>query len=219
MVPPGLPRPDGPITTVARATGAPATRARATGAKTSAGENLVKRLLLLRHAKSAWDQPDLPDAERPLSKRGHRSAPLIGRFMKKAGFLPDLVLRSTAERVAQTWQHIAATWPHHLSPIALPALYMATPREILATLRAHGGNSDSVLVIGHNPGLGDLATWLTAEGDADAITRMRGKFPTASLAVIDLPIENWQDLADTTVDAWGGRLVRFVTPRDLDPTD
>lgn len=180
---------------------------------------MVKRLLLLRHAKSAWDNPDLADSARPLSKRGQRTAPLMGRFMKHGGCLPDLVLCSSAERAIETWKLVAGAWHHPPRHIELPALYMATPREILATLQKYGGDSESVLIIGHNPGLGDLAAWLVADGDAQAIARMRSKFPTAGLAVIDLPIDSWQDLADTTVDTWNGRLIRFATPRDLSPDD
>jgi phosphohistidine phosphatase len=177
----------------------------------------LKRLMLLRHAKSAWDEPDLPDAERPLAKRGLKSAPLVGRLMLAEHLIPDLVLCSTARRARQTWELISAAWPHQPRQQQLSGLYMATPRQILAILRDYGGDADAVLVIGHNPGIGDLAAWLVNQGDATDIRRMREKFATAALAVIDLPLEGWHDFRDTSVSTWNGHLTRFVVPHDLAP--
>ncbi|MFC5416409.1 SixA phosphatase family protein [Dongia soli] len=171
--------------------------------------------MLLRHAKSARDQPDLPDAERPLAKRGIKAAPLVGRYIMAEGLIPDLVLCSAAVRAKQTWDLVSAAWPHQPRRQQLASLYMATPREMLSTAREYGGDTDSILIVGHNPGIGDLATWLVNQGDAGEITRMQRKFSTAALAVIDLPIESWRDFRDTTVSAWNGQLVRFVVPQDL----
>lgn len=176
----------------------------------------VKRLILLRHAKSSWDRPDLPDAARPLSKRGERTAPLIGQLMAREGLVPDRILCSTARRAVQTAKRVVHAFPGESEIEEVDSLYMATPREILSVLGDHGGHENSILVIGHNPGLGDLAAWLVSEGDTRETRRLKDKFPTAALAVIDLPIENWHDLADTVVDSWGGRLVRFAVPRDLE---
>lgn len=179
----------------------------------------MKRLILLRHAKSSWDRADLPDAARPLSKRGERTAPLIGAFIQRADLLPDLVLCSTARRALQTAKRAMDSWRREPHFEELDDLYMATPREILTVLSDHGGHEASILVIGHNPGLGDLAAWLVNDGDSRDIRRLKDKFPTAALAVIDLPIEKWQDLADTAVDNWGGKLTHYVTPRDLEPEE
>jgi len=176
----------------------------------------VKRLILLRHAKSSWDRPDLPDAARPLSKRGERTAPLIGQLIVREGLIPDRILCSTARRAIQTAKRVVDAFPREPEIEEVETLYMATPREILTVLSDHGGHDGSILVIGHNPGLGDLAAWLVNEGEARDVRRLKDKFPTAALAVIDLPIENWHDLADTAVDTWSGRLVRFAVPRDLD---
>ncbi|TXH36214.1 MAG: histidine phosphatase family protein [Rhodospirillaceae bacterium] len=177
----------------------------------------MKRLMLLRHAKSAWDQPDLSDAERPLAKRGIKAAPLIGRYIMAEGLIPDLVLCSAAVRAKQTWDLVSATWPHQPRRQQLASLYMATPRDMLSTAREYGGDSDCILIVGHNPGIGDLAAWLVNQGDDAEIRKMREKFSTAALAVIDLPIESWRDFHDTTVSAWNGQLVRFVVPHDLAP--
>lgn len=182
-------------------------------------DNDVKRLLLLRHAKSSWDQPDIADAERPLSKRGERSAPLMGQMMAREGFQPDLILCSSAKRTLQTAQRVVAALGSDLAIEELDDLYMATPREILVTIAENAGTAGNVLVIGHNPGLGDLATWLTSDGDSRDLEKLRDKFPTAALAVIDLPIDQWRDFGDTAVDNWSGHLVRFATPREFETED
>jgi phosphohistidine phosphatase len=174
----------------------------------------VKRLILLRHAKSSWDNADLSDSARPLSKRGERTAPLMGRVMAREGYIPDRILCSTAKRAVETGKLVIAALTRKPDYQELEELYMATPREILATIGEQAGNADSILVIGHNPGLGDLATWLVNEGKARDISRLKEKFPTAGLAVIDLPVDNWRDLSDSAVRNWGGRLIRFATPRD-----
>jgi phosphohistidine phosphatase len=179
----------------------------------------VKRLILLRHAKSSWDDVELPDAARPLSKRGKRIAPLMGQLLAKEGFMPDLILCSTAKRTVQTMKRIldaCGAQPRHE---VMDELYMATPREILAAVFEHANHADKVLVIGHNPGLGDLAAWMVNDGDPGAIKRLKEKFPTAAFAVIDLPIDNWRDVDDSQTGNWNGRLVRFATPGDLADND
>jgi phosphohistidine phosphatase len=175
----------------------------------------LKRLLLLRHAKSAWDNAELPDAARPLSKRGKRTAPLIGQFIAKEGFTPDLILSSSAKRATQTMKRVREAFGEQAKHATLDELYMATPREILTTICDQAGDANTVLVIGHNPGLGDLAAWMVSDGDTADMRRLKEKFPTAALAVIDLPIDHWRDVDDTATNNWNGRLARFVTPRDL----
>lgn len=174
----------------------------------------MKRLILLRHAKSSWDQPDLSDAERPLSKRGEHSAPLMGQLLAGEGYLPERILCSTAKRAVQTAQYVLDAFGRKPDYQELDDLYMATPRDILMTIADHAGATQTILVIGHNPGLGDLATWLVNDGKAKDIARLQDKFPTAAWAVIDLPIDDWRDLSDSKTINWSGRLVRFATPRD-----
>lgn len=176
----------------------------------------MKRLILLRHAKSSWDDSNLPDAARPLSKRGERSAPQIGQLMAREGYFPDRVLCSTAKRATQTMKCIVPAFNREIEPVVLDELYMATPREILTTIVEHGGHAGCILVIGHNPGLGDLAAWMLNDGSSKAVAKLKEKFPTAAFAVIDLPIDDWRDLDDTAIDNWSGRLIRFATPRDLE---
>lgn len=179
----------------------------------------MKRLILLRHAKSSWDDSNLPDAARPLSKRGERSAPRIGQLMAKEGYTPDIILCSVAKRAVQTMTHVLPAFGREVTHIVLDELYMATPREILTTIVEHAGHADCILVIGHNPGLGDLAAWMVHDGSSKAVTQLKEKFPTAAFAVIDLPIDDWRELDDTGIDNWSGRLIRFATPRDLQETD
>lgn len=136
--------------------------------------------------------------------------------MAGKGYRPDLVLCSTAKRAAQTATAVLDAFEPKPKYKELGELYMATPRDILATVTEQGGNTESILVIGHNPGLGDLAAWLINDGDAGEISRLKDKFPTAAFAVIDLPIEHWRELGDTAVNTWNGRLVRFITPREID---
>jgi phosphohistidine phosphatase len=174
----------------------------------------VKRLILLRHAKSSWDQPELPDTERPLSKRGELSAPLMGQLIAREGYVPTCILCSSAKRAVQTGQYILDAFSEKPDYRELDELYMATPREILVTIDEQAGDAQSILVIGHNPGLGDLADWLLADGKGKDIARLKDKFPTAAVAVIDLPIDSWHDLSDSTTVNWHGELVRFATPRD-----
>jgi phosphohistidine phosphatase len=176
----------------------------------------VRRLILLRHAKSSWDQPSLSDAERPLSKRGEHSAPLIGQLLASEGYVPERILCSTAKRAVQTAQYILDAFGRKPAYQELDELYMATPRDILMTVADNAGTAKTILVIGHNPGLDDLATWLINDSKAKDAARLRDKFPTAAAAVIDLPVDNWRDLSDSTTVNWSGRLIRFATPRDAD---
>ncbi len=135
--------------------------------------------------------------------------------MAREGFVPDLILCSTAKRSVQTMKRVLDACGGHPAHDTLDELYMATPREILTTVFARAGHADKVLVIGHNPGLGDLAAWMVNDGDPSAIKRLKEKFPTAAFAVIDLPIDNWCDVDDTETDNWNGRLIRFATPKEL----
>lgn len=176
----------------------------------------MKRLLLMRHAKSSWDHADLPDAARPLSKRGELTAPLMGQLMAREGYVPDRILSSTAKRAVQTSSLIIDAFAPKPDYGQLDELYMATPREILTVIGEQGGMANSILMVGHNPGLGDLATWLVNDGKPRDIKRLGEKFPTAALAIIDLPVDQWRDLSDSAIRNWSGHLIRYATPRDLE---
>ena len=178
-----------------------------------------RSLVLFRHAKSAW--PDVPDHDRPLAGRGIRAAPVMGRWLRDAGLVPDLVLCSTARRARETWQH-AQTGLAAAPPVTFDArVYEAAAADLLALIHEVPPTAGTLLVIGHNPGIGDLAVLLAAAtfgaagpgpgaaGPGD-LERMRAKFPTAAIAVL-AHAGTWPDLAPRRA-----RLTAFVTPRDLD---
>jgi phosphohistidine phosphatase len=147
------------------------------------------RLYLLRHAKSSWDEPGLADHDRPLAPRGRRAAKAMGRYLREQGIEPDLVLCSSATRARQTLKRLG------LADARIePDLYAADA----ATLRRFIPETASVMLIGHNPGLQDLALSLVRSGPR--LVELAAKFPTGALATIEL---------DT------GELIDFVRPRDL----
>jgi phosphohistidine phosphatase len=171
----------------------------------------MRRLFLLRHAKSSWDDPGLADLDRPLAPRGRRAAPLMAQLMVKRHWIPDLVLCSQAERVRETWQLMAPVLGGQIPCKTLRTIYPGAPSRLLMTLRRAPDDATTLLLIGHNPGLGALATSLCGTGPAKALERMRSKFPTAGLAVMDFDVEHWSEIA-----VGAGRLEAFVRPKDLD---
>jgi phosphohistidine phosphatase len=170
----------------------------------------MRTLLLMRHAKSSWDQPGLADVDRPLAPRGRKAAPLIARYLKKQRLIPDLVLCSHALRVRETWQLMTPVLGDALACKTLRSLYSAPPSRLLEPLRRVADEVRILMVIGHNPGLGALAAALAGAGPKKALERLRTKFPTAGLAVVTFEVERWAELAAGT-----GRLEDFVGPKDL----
>jgi phosphohistidine phosphatase len=178
-----------------------------------------RTLVLLRHAKSAW--PDVPDHERPLAPRGLRDAPVAGRWLREAVCVPDHVICSTARRACQTWQ-LAEAALGQLPPVMFESsVYAASAAGLLDLIHHAPSAARTVLVVGHDPALQDLALDLagvTPGADhgamedalsADALDRMRAKFPTAAIAVLDFT-GPWPRLGAGR--AW---LASFVTPREL----
>ena len=171
----------------------------------------MKRLYLLRHAKSDWADPDRIDADRPLSPRGRRAAPTLGRYMRRQGLIPALVLASTARRTEETWDLLSETLKSVVPVETSHKLYLASPARLLKTIRGVDDTVASVVIVGHNPGIQALALELAGSGDASARARIAEKYPTGGLAVFDFAVDHWADVA-----AGGGELERFVVPRDLD---
>lgn len=176
-----------------------------------------RTLLLLRHAKSAW--PDVPDHERPLARRGQRDAPLMGRWLRDAGYVPDRVVCSTARRAAQTWQLAQPALGSAPPAVFDDRVYDADAAQLLELIRRTAAPVRTLLVVGHDPALPGLARTLAetpaARAGAEeqavqaAADRMRAKFPTAAVAAFVLRGE-WDRLAPGTA-----RLACFVTPRQL----
>lgn len=169
-----------------------------------------RRLILLRHAKSAWPE-GVADEERPLAERGRKSAPVIGVYMAREKLIPDLALVSPARRAQETWELVRDALPKKVAERDAPDIYEVAAGNILEVIRTVKPGIRTLLMVGHNPGMEDLASLLVKDGDADAMGRMKEKFPTAGLAVIDFDVEGWGDIAPGN-----GYLERFVTPRSLD---
>lgn len=145
----------------------------------------MKTLLVLRHAKSSWDDPALDDHERPLNKRGKRDGPRMGDLMRDFGLMPDLVISSDAMRARLTAEAVAAAARYTGEILLDRRLYLASPADILSRLREVGGSARTVMIVGHNPGLEELVEHLTGEPQ---------DMPTAALAQIVLPIAHWRHL-------------------------
>lgn len=171
----------------------------------------MRRLILLRHAKSDWSAAGRPDHDRELALRGSDAAVKIGAYMARHALVPDLVLCSTAARSRRTWALVAEAFAVPPDVIYDDRLYEVGAKAILEVIRAARPQVHALAVIGHNPGLHDLAELLIASGDIETRQRLLQKFPTGGLAVIDFPIDEWQKL-----HANSGRLDRFVTPRSLE---
>lgn len=164
---------------------------------------------MLRHAKSSWDDPDLPDRLRPLAPRGVRAVGSMARHLRAAAVAPDLVLCSPARRAVQTWEGVAPGVPPDTAVEIDEAIYHADADELFVRLRDVRSRIRSVLLVGHNPGLQDLAVDLVGSGDVGLRERLLTKFPTGALATIDVP-GDWHDLT------WGAAsLLAFVVPREL----
>jgi phosphohistidine phosphatase len=173
----------------------------------------MRQLLLLRHAKSSWDDASMSDRDRPLNARGRRSAGVMRQAMRDLGLAPDVVLVSTARRTMET---LEALEPWEEMPLVEPmdSLYLATAPQLGAALHGVAETVRSVLVIGHNPGLHDfavsLAGPLTMASGSEAARRLAAGYPTGALAEF-VVAGSWWDLREG-----GGRLVRFLTPRMLE---
>jgi phosphohistidine phosphatase len=168
----------------------------------------MRRLMLLRHAKSDWSLPGQNDHERDLAPRGRKAAPLMGRYMADHGMLPDHAIVSTARRTRETWRLMADMLPK-IPPVEFEdRIYEASPRDILAAIADAPASARSLLVVGHNPGFHDTANLLIDSGDKRLRSSLTEKFPTGALAVIDLRIDDWAKIRPGS-----GRLENFVTPR------
>ncbi|WP_406328288.1 SixA phosphatase family protein [Streptomyces sp. NBC_00203] len=162
-----------------------------------AGAGPLRRLVVLRHAKSAWPT-GVPDHERPLAPRGRRDAPAAGRALAEADCLPDLALCSTAVRARQTWELAAEQWGTP-PPVRLDErLYGADVPELLDAVREVPDQVRTLLLIGHNPGLEELVLELAGDGLDDALDEVRTKFPTSAVAILAWHGGSWQELAPGT---------------------
>ncbi len=170
----------------------------------------MRRLMILRHAKTERAGPGERDRDRTLTKRGRADAPAIATYMTHNDLVPDLALVSPARRTQQTWELVAAVFPKSPRRLNEDRLYNADTDDLMELIAETRG-APSLLVIGHNPGLHDLSLQLIASGDAKLRTRLLEKLPTCGLVVIDLPVDTWSQLRPQS-----GRLSHYMTPELLD---
>ena len=169
----------------------------------------MRRLLLLRHAKAVpLSRGD--DFERALAESGRADARRIGEYIADSGLTPDRALYSGALRTRETFEIVAAALGQPLEAEQQNALYEATRFLIVGLLRELPTGARAHLIVGHNPGMADVANLLSGEGPASERLRLASKFPPGALAVIAFDKPDWSDLAPGS-----GRLEKFVTPADL----
>ncbi|WP_019903028.1 histidine phosphatase family protein [Methylobacterium sp. 77] len=169
----------------------------------------MRRLMLLRHAKSDRS-PGVRDIDRPLNPRGFKAAPQIGAYLAANALHPDKVVVSPSLRTRSTWDSVSEALGMAEADI-VDAIYEAPSSSLLRVIRATPADVRTLLLIGHNPGIQDLALALVGDGPREATARLSVEFPTAALAVIDIEGDAW-----TEFRAGKGRLDRFVTPKGLD---
>jgi len=163
----------------------------------------LKTLLLLRHAKSSWADAGLDDHERPLNQRGRRDAPRMGDLVRQLRLLPDVIISSDAVRARLTAEEVAETARYAGKILLDPRLYLASPDSIVGVLQTvPHTKAETVMIVGHNPGLEELIAGLTGE---------HHDMPTAALAQLVLPIVRWRDLEVSTP----GTLRALWRPKDL----
>lgn len=167
----------------------------------------MRRLILLRHAKTERTEPGERDRDRKLMKRGRSDAPVIGAYMAHHGLVPNLALVSPAKRAQETWVLVAAVFTKTPRVVTDERLYNAT-RETLIGAIGETRKAHTLIVVGHNPGLHDLALQLIAAGDVGLREQINERLPTSGLVVIDVPVDDWALLR-----SHAGRLERFVSPR------
>lgn len=166
---------------------------------------MTKRLILTRHAKSSWDDPQTPDHDRPLNERGRAAASDLGAWLASRGYLPDEVLCSDALRTRKTWEGIAPALPGSARLDLKSALYHAGPDVMLAVLRH--ATADTVMMVGHNPGIAEFAHRLVARAPLGPDF---SKYPTGATLVADFAVDRWQDVTFGTAE-----VLDFTVPREL----
>ena len=170
----------------------------------------MKRLAILRHAKSSWDDPGLDDFNRPLNDRGWKSARRMGRELEDRKMEFDLVLSSTAARTRETIEGMQCHFDFN-APIKFEEdIYLASEATLLALVRALDETVKAPLIVGHNPGLEMLIRDLTSDDDQGLRKRILGKLPTGALVMIELPAGRWSEVGRA------GEIVELILPKELD---
>ena len=162
----------------------------------------MKTLLIMRHAKSDWSQPGLSDHDRPLNKRGLRNAPAMGDWLISQGIQPELAISSTAARAKSTTGFVLAQFDHEIPMHFDSGLYLASPESWRTIIPVYADSEETILIIGHNPGLERLVYELTGAYES---------IPTATIACVELDCENWSDLTGQL----SGQLQNIWRPKEI----
>ena len=168
----------------------------------------MKRMAILRHAKSSWADAGMDDFDRPLNDRGRAAARKIGEEIRARGHKFDVILASPAARVRETLDGVGELG----SAVQFePAIYLAGEGQLLVLVRGLPGQARSALLVGHNPGLEHLLGTIARDDSRGLRARIEGKYPTGALAIVDLQVKDWPD-----VQADCGEIVDLILPRELD---
>jgi phosphohistidine phosphatase len=162
----------------------------------------MKKLLIMRHAKSSWSDAHLSDHDRPLNKRGKRDAPLMGRHLLNEDLVPDLIISSSAKRALATAERVAMSCEYEGGIEVTRDFYHADSDTYLERLRNVADSGQSVLIIGHNPGMEELLVELVGVWE---------RMPTAAIALVEFSIEHWNQLDNNIT----GELINFWKPKDF----
>jgi phosphohistidine phosphatase len=162
----------------------------------------MKTLLILRHAKSSRDEPELADHDRPLNERGKKAAKEAGRFLRDEDLVPDLIVSSTALRARKTAQKAAKQCEYPRAIELEEQLYLGNAPTHYKVVRKADASCKRLLIVGHNPGISEFLSQLVSGSEED--------MPTAGLAVVQLPIRAWKELTART----RGKVLKFWRPRD-----
>lgn len=168
----------------------------------------MKTLLIARHAKSDWGDASLPDHDRPLNARGRRDAPRVGIALAERGHAPAHVYSSTAARTRETWALMEPHLPGRPRVEWLREMYLAPASRLLDVVRSAPAGADTVMALGHNPGIHGLAAGLSVDGRTSLLGVVGRNMPTGAVAVVELDGDGWEDVA-------GGRLADLILPRAL----
>ena len=171
----------------------------------------MKRLAVLRHAKSSWDHPDLEDFDRPLNDRGWKAARKIGSALAGREFDFDCILASTAARVRETIEGVAEKFDLRAAVQFEPRIYLAEVEQLLEIVRELPENVHRPLLVGHNPGLERLLSLLAVDDEDPVYRRIAHNFPTGAFALIELPQDRWRK-----IEPGSGRIIDLILPKELD---
>tara|TARA_Y100001970_G_C14159549_1_gene817679 strand:+ start:832 stop:1407 length:576 start_codon:yes stop_codon:yes gene_type:complete len=178
--------------------------------RASKGSDLAKSLILMRHAKSSWDNSYKDDFDRPLNSRGKENAQMVAKHIHSLGFKPELTLCSSAARCKQTLELIIPYFPTKMHIRYLDELYLAPERTILEMIKSIELSINQMLVIGHNPGLSDLSQSLIYSSNKKNDYFETQQFPTSAASIFEMSINNWLNLKLSD-----SKIIDFVTPKKL----